>query len=240
MVSEPKEKNKSAAMATRHMAPETQPEEMSAVCRTIGSAGANRFIEGNLPEESLQKPGLLLHSCCGPCSTAVIERLAEEFEITVFFYNPCITDEEEYILRRKNQKKFLQAFNEERIGESRIRFLEGTYNPGAFRKLVEGLESEPEGGRRCERCFMQRLEKAAETAQMTGNDYFGTTLTVSPHKNYRKISEIGQSIALRYGLTFLDRDFKKKDGFKRSIELSKKYGLYRQDYCGCEFSKQKK
>ena len=192
---------------------------------------------GSIPEKSLQKPALLLHSCCGPCSTAVIERLADEFDVTVFFYNPCITDEEEYLLRRENQKKFLNAYNEERIGKGRIRFLEGPYQPGTFLKLAEGHESDPEGGGRCSLCFAQRLEKTAETAQMTGNDYFGTTLTVSPHKNYRKISEIGQKIALRYGLTFLDRDFKKKDGFKRSIELSRKYGLYRQDYCGCEFSK---
>lgn len=192
---------------------------------------------GSIPEKSLQKPALLLHSCCGPCSTAVIERLADEFDVTVFFYNPCITDEEEYLLRRENQKKFLNAYNEERIGKGQIRFLEGPYQPGTFLKLAEGHESDPEGGGRCSLCFAQRLEKTAETAQMTGNDYFGTTLTVSPHKNYRKISEIGQKIALRYGLTFLDRDFKKKDGFKRSIELSKKYGLYRQDYCGCEFSK---
>ena len=187
--------------------------------------------------ESLQRPALLLHSCCGPCSTAVIELLADEFEITVFYYNPCITDEEEYLLRRENQKKFLQEFNEERIEKNRIRFLEGAYHPGAFLKLVKGHEQDPEGGERCSLCFAQRLEKTAETAQMTGCDYFGTTLTVSPHKNYRRISEIGQSIALRYGLTFLDRDFKKKDGFKRSIELSRRYGLYRQDYCGCEFSK---
>lgn len=187
--------------------------------------------------ESLQRPALLLHSCCGPCSTAVIERLADEFEITVFYYNPCITDEEEYLLRRENQKKFLKEFNEERIEKNRIRFLEGAYHPGAFLKLVKGHEQDPEGGERCSLCFAQRLEKTAETAQMTGCDYFGTTLTVSPHKNYRRISEIGQSIALRYGLTFLDRDFKKKDGFKRSIELSRRYGLYRQDYCGCEFSK---
>lgn len=187
--------------------------------------------------ETEAKPALLLHSCCGPCSTAVIERLAGEFEITVFYYNPCITDEEEYILRRENQKKFISEYNEKMIGRSQIRFLEGPYQPGVYLKLVEGLEQEPEGGARCGKCFMQRLEKTAETAQMTGHEYFGTTLTVSPHKNYRRISEIGQEIALRYGLTFLDRDFKKKDGFKRSIELSREYGLYRQDYCGCEFSK---
>ena len=206
----------------------------SAVCVSGGTdapAAAGSFSEGE------QRPSLLLHSCCGPCSTAVIERLAEEFEITVFYYNPCITDEEEYILRRENQKKFLAAYNEERAGKPRIRFMEGPYNPGAYLRLTEGHESDPEGGERCSICFLQRLEKTAETAQMTGHDYFGTTLTVSPHKNYRKISEIGRNIALRYGLSFLDRDFKKKDGFKRSIELSRKYDLYRQDYCGCEYSK---
>ena len=206
----------------------------SAVCVSGGTdapAAAGSFSEGE------QRPSLLLHSCCGPCSTAVIERLAEEFEITVFYYNPCITDEEEYILRRENQKKFLTAYNEERIGKPRIRFMEGPYNPGAYLRLTEGHESDPGGGERCSICFLQRLEKTAETAQMTGHDYFGTTLTVSPHKNYRKISEIGRNIALRYGLSFLDRDFKKKDGFKRSIELSRKYDLYRQDYCGCEYSK---
>ena len=202
----------------------------------IPGEGKDHMMTGSIGE-SEQKPALLLHSCCGPCSTAVIEQLAEEFEITVFFYNPCITEEAEYILRRDNQKKFLQAYNDEHPGKNRIRFLEGTYCPGAFLKMAEGLEEEPEGGRRCEGCFMQRLEKTAETAKMNGCDWFGTTLTVSPHKNYRKISEIGRDIALRYGLTFLDRDFKKKNGFQRSIELSKQYGLYRQNYCGCEYSK---
>ena len=212
-------------------------DQMKPVLQAKPDTCDSTFLQADGLSESLQKPGLLLHSCCGPCSTAVIERLAEEFEITVFFYNPCITDEEEYVLRRENQRKFLKAFNEGRMGRGRIRMIEGPYRPGAFFQIAEGLEEEPEGGRRCLRCFAQRLEKTAETAQMTGKDYFGTTLTVSPHKNYRKISEIGQNIALRYGLTFLDRDFKKKDGFRRSIELSKKYGLYRQDYCGCEFSR---
>ena len=196
-----------------------------------------RFGAGSGIGETVQKPALLLHSCCGPCSTSVIETLAEEFAIPVFFYNPCITDEEEYIRRRQTQKQFLKAYNEGHPGKEPVRFLEGKYQPGAFLKLAEGLENEPEGGARCGVCFRQRLEKTAETAQMTGCDWFGTTLTVSPHKSYPRISEIGRQIALQYGLTFLDRDFMKKDGFKRSIELSKAYGLYRQDYCGCEFSR---
>lgn len=185
----------------------------------------------------LQKPALLLHSCCGPCSTAVVEALAGEFALTVFYYNPCITDEKEYIRRRDTQKEFLQKYNDRHPGEDRIDFLEGAYQPGSFLRLARGLEEEPEGGARCAVCFRQRLEKTAETAQLKGCDFFGTTLTVSPHKNAKKIFEIGREIGMIYGLTFLERDFKKKDGFKRSIQMSKEYGLYRQDYCGCDFSK---
>ena len=202
--------------------------------------GCFEMLPGKDREETVQRPDLLLHSCCGPCSTAVIERLAEEFCITVFYYNPCITDEEEYVRRRDTQKEFLEEYNRRHPGRDPVRFLEGPYRPGTFLALTRGLEDEPEGGARCEVCFRQRLEAAAAQAQMSGCDWFGTTLTVSPHKNYRKISEIGRGIALRYGLTFLDRDFKKKDGFKRSIELSKEYGLYRQNYCGCGFSKWQK
>ena len=190
-----------------------------------------------MQEELPARHALLLHSCCGPCSTAVIERLAEEFDITVFFYNPCITEEEEYLRRRENQKKFLDQFNARRLDRDPIRMMEGPYHPGIFLKQAEGMEQEPEGGARCSMCFTQRLEKTAETAQLNGFELFGTTLTVSPHKNYKRISEIGQQIALKYSLTFLDRDFKKKDGFKRSIELSRQYDLYRQNYCGCRFSK---
>ena len=197
----------------------------------------NKFIEGNGFEENVAKPSLLLHSCCGPCSSAVVERLVDEFEVTIFFYNPCITDEEEYRKRKEAQLKLIEKFNEENIGKAKVSFMEGEYRPSEFFKAAKGFESEPEGGARCSVCFTQRLEKTAETASMKGYDYFGTTLTVSPHKNYKLISEIGRSIALRYGLSFLDRDFKKKDGFKRSIELSKKYELYRQNYCGCEYSK---
>lgn len=194
-----------------------------------------------IPDESfkkcIDKPKLLLHSCCGPCSTAVVERLTDEFDVTVFFYNPCITDEEEYRLRLKTQMDFICMFNRENMGTIKVYFKEGSYRPTEYFDAVKGLEEEPEGGARCSVCFKQRLEKTAETAGMSGYDYFGTTLTVSPHKNYKLISEIGRELALRYGLTFVDRDFKKKDGFKRSIELSKKYDLYRQNYCGCEYSK---
>lgn len=195
------------------------------------------FIEGSGLRKPVQKPALLLHSCCGPCSSAVVERLVDEFEVTVFFYNPCITEEDEYRRRKEAQMQFIEKFNVENLGKCKVLFREGPYRPTEFFKATEGLSDEPEGGKRCKVCFAQRLEKTAETASLCGCDYFGTTLTVSPHKNYKLISETGRSIALRYGLTFLDRDFKKKDGFKRSIELSKKYGLYRQDYCGCKYSK---
>ena len=204
--------------------------------------GEKALFSDGIRSLKTEKPSLLLHSCCGPCSTSVVERLAEEFNITVFFYNPCITDEEEYKRRKESQIKFIETFNNERLDAMNqtdrgvIHFIEGPYNPGSFLELCKGYESEPEGGARCSLCFRQRLEKTAETAGMAGCDYFGTTLTVSPHKNYKLISEIGKEIALKYQLTFLDRDFKKQNGFKRSIELSKQYGLYRQNYCGCCFS----
>jgi epoxyqueuosine reductase len=195
-----------------------------------------KYIPGNSFDEITEKPKLLLHSCCGPCSTAVIERLTDEFDVTVFFYNPCITEEKEYQLRRSAQLQFLEIFNEENAGKTRVRYMEPDYRPTEFINAVRGLENEPEGGARCSVCFRQRLERTAETASLSGFDFFGTTLTVSPHKSCKLISQIGNELALRYGLSFLDRDFKKKDGFKRSVELSKKYGLYRQNYCGCKYS----
>ncbi len=195
-----------------------------------------KYMPGDDFGETAEKPKLLLHSCCGPCSTAVIERLTDEFDVTVFFYNPCITEEKEYRLRRSAQLQYLEKFNEENAGVTRVCFMELDYRPRDFLEAVRGLEDEPEGGARCSVCFRQRLEKTAETASLSGYDYFGTTLTVSPHKDYKLISRIGGELALRYRLSFLDRDFKKKDGFKRSVELSKKYGLYRQNYCGCKYS----
>ena len=197
-------------------------------------------ILSNDPQETEGKPGLLLHSCCGPCSTAVIERLVDEFDVTVFFYNPCITDEEEYRKRREAQISFIHQFNEENMGRSRIHLLEGDYCPGAFFEATEGLEKEPEGGARCTVCFRQRLEKAAETASIRGLDYFGTTLTVSPHKNALVINEIGMETAKTIenaSVFWLPSDFKKKNGYQISIQLSRKYDLYRQDYCGCEFAR---
>ena len=198
------------------------------------------YVINDCTETQTAKPELLLHSCCGPCSTSVIERLVDEFNVTVFFYNPCITDEEEYRRRREAQIQFIEQFNEENAGRCRIVFREGDYCPGAFFEATAGLGNEPEGGARCEVCFRQRLEKTAAAECISGADYFGTTLTVSPHKDYKLISEIGRELALKYSLSFLDRDFKKKDGFARSIQLSRKYSLYRQNYCGCKYSERER
>lgn len=183
------------------------------------------------------RPKLMLHSCCGPCSTAVIERLLGEFDITIFFYNPNITEDEEYEKRKETQVQFLNAYNEKAKEEDRVVFLEGEYFPDEFYRVAQGLESEPEGGKRCTECFKLRLERTAAEGKINGYDYFGTTLTVSPHKNYPLISDIGNTLAETYGIKFLDMDFKKKAGYQRSVALSKEYELYRQNYCGCGFSK---
>lgn len=183
-----------------------------------------------------KRPKLLLHSCCGPCSTACIERLTGNYDITVFFYNPNVTDKEEYLKRRDAQIKFIDEYNIT-LENDKIYYLEGEYNPEEYFALVKDYANEPEGGKRCTLCFEMRLERAAMTAKLRGDDMFATTLTVSPHKNYKLVSEIGNRLGLKYGMDFLDIDFKKKAGFQRSIQLSKDYELYRQNYCGCHYSK---
>jgi len=197
----------------------------------------NFFTERNSEETKVEKPSLLLHSCCGPCSTSVIERLIREYKITIFFYNPNITDEEEYLKRKETQLKFIERYNQSIDKIDVVSFLEGPYDREVFRELSCGLEKEPEGGIRCTECFRLRLEITAETAKMWGNDIFGTTLTVSPHKNFAIINKIGLDLAIKYGLIYLAEDFKKKAGYQRSIEMSKDYGLYRQQFCGCDYSK---
>ena len=192
---------------------------------------------GALNSPCAAKRRILLHSCCGPCSTACIERLLPDYKVTVFYYNPCITDPEEYERRKANQIKFIEAFNKDVPEEDQVVFIEGEYLPEEYFDMVQGLEDCPEGGARCTECFKQRLDRTARAALAMGYPIFGTTLTVSPHKNYQLISLIGTELGEVYGLEFLDMDFKKKAGFQRSIELSKKYELYRQNYCGCEFSK---
>ena len=208
------------------------------------SSGALRVMSKEVEREladlmspDAEKRHILLHSCCGPCSTACIERLITDYKITVFFYNPNITDREEYEKRKANQIKFIEAYNSEVDEEDQVVFIEGEYLPEDFFDAAKGLEDCPEGGERCTECFKLRLDRTARAAIVMGFPIFGTTLTVSPHKNYQLISAIGTELGEVYGLEFLDMDFKKKAGFQRSIELSKKYELYRQNYCGCEFSK---
>ena len=176
-------------------------------------------------ETKLEKRHVLLHSCCGPCSTACIERLLPDYRITVFFYNPNITDADEYERRKAAQIQFLNAYNERIPEEDRVAFIEGEYLPEDYFNACSGFSNEPEGGKRCTECFKLRMNRTAQVALKTGNPIFGTTLTVSPHKNYPLISAIGTQLADIYGLEFLDIDFKKKAGFQRSIELSKEYGL---------------
>lgn len=179
------------------------------------------------------KPKMLLHSCCGPCSSAVIMTLKNDYDITVFYYNPNIYPEEEYLHRKSEQIKLIESVNKE--GEN-IKFLDCEYDPENYEKYVCGLENEKEGGARCTKCFELRLSKTAKVAKENGFDIFATTLTVSPHKNAPLINEIGTRISNEIKVPYLVSDFKKKDGYKRSIELSKKYDLYRQKYCGCKYS----
>ncbi len=183
--------------------------------------------------ELTKTPTLLLHSCCGPCSTYCLEVLAEHFNVTVLWYNPNIQPLEEYNLRLENQRKLLKNLKT----KNKIDLLEIPYNTDEFLTIAKGLENEKEGGARCTQCFILRLEEAARLSKEKGFEYFTTTLTVSPHKNALLINEIGFDMAKKYGVKFLPGDFKKKNGYKRSIELSKQYDLYRQNYCGCVFSK---
>ena len=180
-----------------------------------------------------RRPRLLLHSCCAPCSSYVLEYLSGIFDITIYYYNPNIFPESEYISRFNEQKRFVDDF----IKENKIDIIKEKLNSEVFYEKVKGLENEPEGGERCLKCFDLRLKKTAEYAKENGFDYFTTTLTISPHKNAEAINEIGERIAAEIGMKYLFSDFKKKEGYKRSIQLSNEYNLYRQDYCGCVYSK---
>lgn len=176
---------------------------------------------------------LLLHACCAPCSSSVLERLGNYFDISIFFYNPNITLEEEYIKRLNEIKMFVQKFKV----EYPIDVIEGRYNPDEFFEMAKGLEKELERGPRCYKCYKMRLEETAKIASELNFDYFTTTLSLSPYKNSNWINEIGSLLDEEYQSNFLYSDFKKRNGYKRSIELSNEYNLYRQDYCGCIYSK---
>lgn len=181
-------------------------------------------------------PRLFLHSCCAPCSSYCLEYLAPYFQITVFYYNPNISMSEEYLRRVEEQKRLIAAYNREGKGHE-IQIVEGDYEPAKFFEMAKGLEHCPEGGERCERCFALRLSETARRAKEGNYDFFATTLTISPLKNAEMLNHIGEEMAEQYGTVWLPTDFKKKNGYKRSVELSAEYDLYRQNFCGCAFSK---
>lgn len=195
--------------------------ELDALLQTLGR------------DETKPVKRLLLHSCCAPCSSYCLAYLSDYFEITDLYYNPNISPKDEYEKRVIEQKRLIEAMPT----KYPVHFLEGAYEPEKFYELAKGLEHEPEGGKRCERCFELRLREAAKIAREGGYDYFTTTLSISPLKNAKLLNEIGEAIAKEYGLSHLPSDFKKKEGYKHSVELSKEYDLYRQNYCGCIFSK---
>lgn len=188
-------------------------------------------IIDNIDENKIEK--LLLHSCCGPCSSYVLEYLSKYFEITVFYYNPNIYPSEEYFYRVEEQKKIIELTK----SNNPIYMIEGKYDVEKFYKMAEGLEDIPEGGIRCHKCYEMRLREAAQIAKKGGFDYFTTTLSISPHKNSQVLNKIGEKVAKEEGVKHLPSDFKKNNGYKRSCEITKEFGMYRQDYCGCEFSK---
>ena len=190
-----------------------------------------------LMEEQMNKipqgTELLLHACCAPCSSAVLERIANHFRITIFYYNPNITDEEEYNKRIEEIKKLINIVKP----KYEIKLIEGNYEPEKFFEIAKDLENEPERGKRCYKCYNLRLTETAIIAEKLNIPFFATTLTLSPHKRVDWLNEIGEQLDNNYNTTYLYSDFKKKEGYKRSIILSKEYNLYRQDYCGCIYSK---
>ena len=181
-------------------------------------------------------PTLLLHSCCAPCSSYVLEYLSTYFEITVFYYNPNIYPASEFEYRLKEQQRFIREFLENNPSANSIHFMEGKYENDRFYEVVKGLEQEPERGLRCTECFKLRLGESAKVAAKEEFDYYTTTLSISPHKDAELLNTLGSEIGEKYGVKYLYSDFKKKGGFLRSTKLSEEYGMYRQDYCGCVYS----
>ena len=191
----------------------------------------DREMEAEIAQLQGRKPPLLLHSCCGPCSSAVLERLREHFRVTVLYYNPNIEPEEEYLHRRAEQQRLLEALGGE------IGWLSCDYDNEAFEAFAPSMAEEPEGGKRCLACFALRLDETAKQAKEHGFEYFTTTLSVSPHKNADNVNRAGEEAGKRHNVKYLYADFKKKNGYLRSLQLSAEYGLYRQNYCGCSYSK---
>lgn len=195
-----------------------------------------KLLDEELAKAGTKEKTVVLHGCCAPCSSYCLSYLAGKIKIVSYYYNPNITEEAEYRHRADELARLVECLNEE-IEDAKVVFKEGAFEPEKFYEKVKGLEMEQEGGKRCEKCFELRLYEAARLARELGADYFSTTLTISPLKNAQLLNEIGERIAKETGVKFLPSDFKKKEGYKQSVELSKKYGLYRQDYCGCPYSK---
>lgn len=179
-----------------------------------------------------RRPSLLLHSCCGPCSTSVINELKDYFELIVYYYNPNIFPEEEYLRRKEEQRLYLESLG--------IKYILGDYENDRYESAIKGLELEPEGGSRCSVCFKLRLDSTARMAKEMNIEYFTTTLTVSTHKNSMIINEIGLDVANEHKVQYLVSDFKKNDGYRKSVMMSQELGMYRQDYCGCLYSKKER
>ena len=201
---------------------------------------ANRINYERVMEETIaalerdgQRPQLLLHACCAPCSSATLERLADHFDVTILYYNPNIAPPEEYHRREAELERFVRDAGYAARG---ITVVELPYDPQEFYTAVKGLENEPERGGRCTVCYRLRMRRAAQYAKEHGFDWFTTTLSISPHKDAARINQIGQELEAEFGIRHLPSDFKKQNGYLRSLQLSEEYGLYRQDYCGCEFS----
>lgn len=191
---------------------------------------------GNGPD--VHPPAILLHSCCAPCSSACIERLCDRCDVTVYYYNPNIGEEAEYLKRKEEQIRLIGRYNEEKKGRYEIKILDADYDPESFTAMAKGLEDCPERGARCHKCYELRLRRTALAALDAGGfDYFATTLTLSPLKDSAAINEIGLRLSEETGMKYLPTDFKKRNGYLRSIELSAEYDLYRQNYCGCIYSK---
>lgn len=190
----------------------------------------DKLIAGLAPGEV---PKLMLHGCCAPCSSYVLEYLSDHFDITLYFYNPNISSKEEYIKRRDEVERLIGLLP----AKHPVKFIAAPWDCESFELMAKGMEEIPEGGARCFSCYALRLRRTAELAKKQGFDYFTTTLSISPLKNSQKINEIGETLAAEYGVKHLPSDFKKREGYKRSIELSAKYGLYRQNYCGCIYSR---